>query len=181
VGRAGATKTLRTVGYARRSFFPGVTAYSQGPGFANMYLAYEELPRELRERVRGRTIKHQASHTSTGQRRPGYQDIASDDPRDLPGAVHPIVRTHPETGRKALYLGRRFGSYVPPLSLEESEALLDELWDHATRPALAWTQKWQVGDLIFWDNRCTMHRRDGFAGQGRRRMHRLMTKGERPT
>jgi taurine dioxygenase len=149
--------------------------------FANMYLAYEELPRDLRERVEGRTIKHQASHTSTGQCRPGYQNIASDDPRGLPGAVHPIVRTHPETGRKALYLGRRFGSYVPPLSLEESEALLEELWGRATQPALTWTQKWQVGDLILWDNRCTMHRREGFAGQGRRRMHRLMTKGERPT
>ncbi|MGH6793320.1 MAG: TauD/TfdA dioxygenase family protein, partial [Methyloceanibacter sp.] len=53
-------------------------------------------------------------------------------------------------------------------------------WAHATRAELAWTQRWQVGDLIIWDNRCTMHRRDGFAGHGRRRMHRLMTKGERP-
>jgi len=58
--------------------------------------------------------------------------------------------------------------------------LLDELWEHATRAELAWTQRWQVGDLIIWDNRCTMHRRDGFAGHGRRRMHRLMTRGERP-
>jgi taurine dioxygenase len=90
------------------------------------------------------------------------------------------VRTRPETGRKALFLGRRFGSYVPPLPLDESEALLDELWAHATRPEFAWTQRWQVGDLIIWDNRCTMHRRDGFAGHGRRRMHRLMTRGERP-
>ena len=126
------------------------------------------------------SLKHQASHGSTGQRRPGYLDFASDDPRDLPGAIHPIVRTHPETGRKALFLGRRFGSYIPPLALEASEALLDELWDHATRDEFSWTQRWQVGDLIIWDNRCTMHRRDGFAGHGRRRMHRLMTRGERP-
>ena len=68
----------------------------------------------------------------------------------------------------------------PPLALEDSESLLDELWAQATRDWLAWTQKWQVGDLIIWDNRCTMHRRDGFAGHGRRRMHRLMTRGERP-
>ena len=148
--------------------------------FLNMYRAYEELPDALRRRVEGRSVKHQASHGSTGQRRPGYLDLKSDDPRDLPGAIHPIVRTHSETGRKALFLGRRFGSYIPPLPLEESEALLDELWAHATRDVFTWTQKWQVGDLIIWDNRCTMHRRDDFAGQGRRRMHRLMTRGERP-
>jgi taurine dioxygenase len=148
--------------------------------FLNMYRAYEALPDDLRERIEGLSLKHQASHGSTGQRRPGYLDLESDDPRDLPGAIHPIVRTHPETGRKALFLGRRFGSYIPPLALEASEALLDELWDHATRDEFSWTQRWQVGDLIIWDNRCTMHRRDGFAGHGRRRMHRLMTRGERP-
>ena len=108
------------------------------------------------------SVKHQESHSSTGKPRPGYADIATSDPRDLPGAVHPIVRTHPETGRKALYLGRRFGSYIPPLPLEESEALLDALWAEATRDELAWTQSWQVGDLIVWDNRCTMHRRESF-------------------
>jgi taurine dioxygenase len=148
--------------------------------FLNMYRAYEELPDDLRARIEGLSLKHQASHGSTGQRRPGYLDLESDDPRDLPGAIHPIVRTHLETGRKALFLGRRFGSYIPPLALEDSEALLDDLWDHATRDEFSWTQRWQVGDLIIWDNRCTMHRRDGFAGHGRRRMHRLMTKGERP-
>jgi taurine dioxygenase len=145
-----------------------------------MYRAYEALPEDLRARVQGLSVKHQASHSSTGLRRPGWLDLESDDPRDLPGAVHPIVRTHPETGRKALFLGRRFGSYIPPLPLGDSEALLDELWGHATRDEFTWTQRWQVGDLIIWDNRCTMHRRDGFAGHGCRRMHRLMTRGERP-
>ena len=157
-----------------------VPASGGDTSFANMYRAYEELPGGLRRQVEGRSINHQASHTSTGQRRPGYLELTSDDPRDLPGALHPIVRTHPQTGRKGLYLGRRFGSYVPPLPLDESEALLDELWDHATRPELTWTQEWQVGDLIIWDNRCTLHRRESFAGHGLRRMHRLMTKGERP-
>jgi taurine dioxygenase len=148
--------------------------------FANMYRAYEELPADLKARIAGLKVKHQASHTSTGQRRPGYLDLASDDPRELPGALHPIVRTHPETGRKGLYLGRRFGAYIPPLPLAESEALLDALWHHATRTHLTWTQRWRVGDLIVWDNRCTLHRREGFAGHGLRRLHRLMTKGERP-
>jgi taurine dioxygenase len=157
-----------------------VPAAGGDTSFLNMYRAFEELPEDLRRRIEGLSLKHQASHASTGQRRPGYLDLASDDPRDLPGAIHPIVRTHPESGRKALFLGRRFGSYIPPLPLEASEALLGELWAHATRDELTWTQRWQVGDLIIWDNRCTMHRRDGFAGHGRRRMHRLMTRGERP-
>jgi taurine dioxygenase len=157
-----------------------VPAKGGDTSFLNMYRAYAELPDDLRARAQGRSVKHQASHSSTGQRRPGWLGLASDDPRDLPGAIHPIVRTHPESGRKALFLGRRFGSYIPPLLLAESEALLDELWAHATRTEFTWTQRWQVGDLIIWDNRCTMHRRDGFAGHGRRRMHRLMTRGERP-
>jgi taurine dioxygenase len=148
--------------------------------FANMYEAYEALPEALKRRIDGLKVKHQGSHSSTGKRRPGWQHLESDDPRDLPGALHPIVRTHPESGRKGLYLGRRFGAYIPPLPLDESEALLDELWAHATRAELTWTQRWQLGDLIIWDNRCTLHRREGFAGHGLRRLHRLMTKGERP-
>ncbi len=148
--------------------------------FANMYQAYDELPAGLKARIAGLEVKHQASHSSTGQRRPGFLHLESDDPRELPGALHPIVRTHPETGKKALYLGRRFGAYIPPLPLEDSEALLDQLWEHATRAQLAWTQRWQVGDLIVWDNRCTLHRREAFAGHGLRRLHRLMTRGDRP-
>lgn len=148
--------------------------------FANMYKAYESLAPETRARIATLKCKHQASHSSYGAKRPGYRDIETDDPRELPGPIHPLVRTHPETGRKALYLGRRFGGYIPGLPLAKSEALLDELWAAVDRPAHVWTQVWEVGDLIIWDNRCTMHRRDPFPGKGRRRMHRLMTKGERP-
>jgi len=148
--------------------------------FVNMVRAYEEMPDALRSRAAGLGAKHQGSHGTTGRPRPGYADIKTTDPREFPGAVHPIVRTHPESGRKALYLGRRFGGYIPPLPLEESEELLDALWAAATRDELIWTQQWQVGDLVVWDNRVTMHRRASFAGQGSRRMHRLMTLGERP-
>jgi len=157
-----------------------VPAHGGNTSFANMCRAYDEMPEDLRTRVADLKVKHQGSHGSTGKPRPGYADIGTTDPRELPGAVHPIVRTHGETGRKALFLGRRFGSYIPPLPLEESEALLDALWAEATRDELTWTQSWQVGDLIIWDNRSTMHRRESFAGHGRRRMHRLMTLGERP-
>ena len=157
-----------------------VPAHGGDTSFVNMCRAHDEMPADLRARVGDLEVKHQGSHGSTGKPRPGYADIGTTDPRELPGAVHPIVRTHGETGRKALFLGRRFGSYIPPLALEESEALLDALWAEATRDELTWTQSWQVGDLIIWDNRCTMHRRESFAGHGRRRMHRLMTLGERP-
>ena len=148
--------------------------------FANMYTAYERLPDAIRQKIARLRIKHQESHTAQGIPRPGYRDISTSDPRELPGPQHPAVRTHPDSRRKALYLGRRFGSYIPGLPLAESEAMLDLLWSNAGLPEDVWTQEWRVGDLIVWDNRCTMHRRDAFTGQGRRRMHRLTTLGERP-
>ena len=145
-----------------------------------MYNAYERLDDDVKRKIATRKIKHQESHTAQGIPRPGYRDIKTSDPRELPGPQHPIVRTHPVSGRKALYLGRRFGAYIPGLPLADSEAMLDLVWDHAARDEDVWTQEWKVGDLIVWDNRCTMHRRDAFTGQGRRRMHRLTTLGERP-
>ncbi len=148
--------------------------------FANMYNAYERLADDAKSTIARLRLKHQESHTAQGVPRPGYRDIKTSDPRELPGPLHPIVRTHPQTRRKALYLGRRFGGYIPGLTLAESETLLDHLWASAAGPQDVWSQQWQVGDLIIWDNRCTMHRRDAFTGQGRRRMHRLTTIGERP-
>jgi taurine dioxygenase len=91
-----------------------------------------------------------------------------------------LVRTHPDTGRKALYLGRRLNSYVVGLPLKESEELLDLLWSHATRPEHTWRHKWKVGDVVIWDNRCTLHRRDAFDPDSRRLMHRAQVKGTRP-
>jgi taurine dioxygenase len=102
------------------------------------------------------------------------------DPREAPGAEHPIVRTHPITGKEALFLGRRRNAYIQGLELEESERLLDALFAHATRPEFCWRQKWRVGDLVLWDNRAVMHRRDAFDPQARRLMHRTQIKGDRP-
>ena len=98
--------------------------------------------------------------------------------RQTPGAVHPLVRLHPVTGRKALFLGRRPGAYVHGLPVEESEALLDAVWGHATQERFAWYQKWRAGDLVLWDNRCVMHRRDAFDESLRRLMHRTQIVGE---
>jgi taurine dioxygenase len=145
-----------------------------------MYKAYEQLDEATKNTIAPLRLKHQKSHTAQGIPRPGYASIKTSDPRELPGPLHPMVRTHPISGRKALYLGRRFGAYIPGLELEASNRLLDALWANCAQPDKVWTQKWQVDDLIIWDNRCTMHRREPFVGAGFRRMHRLTTLGERP-
>lgn len=130
--------------------------------FANQYAAYDSLPVKLKSRIENLSIKHDATHTSDGKLRQGFEDFASDDPRETPGKSHPIVYTHPETEQKALYLGRRAWAYVDGLSLQDSEALLDELWTYAVSDEHVITHQWRVGDVIVWDNRSTLHRRDGF-------------------
>ena len=146
--------------------------------WANMYLAYEALPADMKKRIEGLKAIHDATYNSAGIKRKGYDDVT--DPRRAPGAHHGLVRRHPETGRKCLFLGRRRNSYIVGLPLEESEALLDALWAHATQPRFAFCQQWQVGDLMIWDNRCTLHRRDPFDPNARRVMHRTQIKGDRP-
>ncbi len=145
-------------------------------GFTNMYQAYHELPEALKRRVAGLRVKHDGTYNSGGYVRQGV--TPTDDPREAPGTYHPIVCTHPETGRQCLYLGRRRNAYLEGLELAESEALLDEVWRYATRDELTWYNTWRVGDVVLWDNRCTMHRRDPFDASSRRIMHRTQMKGE---
>lgn len=144
--------------------------------FANMYLAYETLPADLKRRADTLRCIHDASRNSAGELRIGFKDIA--DPRQTVGAVHPVARTHPVTGKKSLFLGRRRNAYLVGLPLEESEAILDALWAHAANPAFVWEQVWQLGDIVLWDNRCTMHRRDAFDANSRRLMYRTQIAGE---
>jgi taurine dioxygenase len=144
--------------------------------FCSMYRAYDALPDDVRRRIAGLRLKHDATYNSGGYLRQGV--TATDDPMQSPGAYHPLVCTHPETGRQLLYLGRRRNAYVGGLTRPESEALLDELWSFATNEAFAWHIEWQVGDLVLWDNRCTMHRRDAFDPNSRRVLHRTQVKGE---
>ncbi len=155
-----------------------VTRQGGETGFLSMYHAYETMPADLKAAVAGRQIKHDASRNSAGQLRKGYPEVT--DPREAPGALHPIVVRHPETGRKALYLGRRPLSYIVGLELAESEALLDRVWAHATQESHAWFQKWSVGDLLKWDNRCVMHKRTAFDPGERRFMLRTQVKGSKP-
>jgi len=138
--------------------------------FCSMYAAWEQLSEPLRRRADGRRVKHDGTYNSGGYPRLGVTPTG--DPRTSPGTFHPLVLVHPETGRRGLYLGRRRNAYVEGLSLEDSNALLDALWAEATREALTWRHQWQLGDLVLWDNRCTMHRRDAFDPAARRVMHR---------
>jgi taurine dioxygenase len=144
--------------------------------FCSMYAIYDALPAKLRERIAGLEIKHDGTYNSGGYVRQGV--TPTDDARTSPGALHPLVCTHPDTGRRMLYLGRRRNAYIGGLELAESEALLDELWSYVDLPQFSWEHVWRVGDLVLWDNRCTMHRRDAFDPEQRRIMHRTQVKGE---
>ena len=147
-------------------------------GFANMYRAYDTLPPELKREIAGKGCRHDSSRNSAGELRKGFKEIT--DPREAPGAIHPIIRTHPETHKNSLFLGRRQSAYIIGMPLDESEDLLNRLWAHATQKAFEWYQVWQVGDLVMWDNRSAMHRRDEFDANTRRLMHRTQVKGGKP-
>jgi taurine dioxygenase len=141
--------------------------------FCSMRVALTKLPRGLLERVKHLDIKHDGTYDSGGNLRKGV--AASNDPASSPGTPHPIVIAHPESGEQALYLGRRRNAYIVGLSLDESERLLDQIWSHAE--SAVYHHKWAVGDLVLWDNRTTMHRRDAFDPKSRRVMHRTQIKG----
>ena len=146
--------------------------------FLNCYAAYDALSPEMKKRVSGMTIK-QADIVDTAMKvRPG---MSSDmDIRNVPGPSHPVISTHPETGHNMLFLGRRHGSYVNGCSLEESEALLNELWEHCAQPRFWYEHKWSVGDVVVWDNRAILHRRDAFDSASRRVLYAAQVEGHKP-
>ena len=143
--------------------------------FANMFAAYESLPADLKKAIEGKFAVHDASRNSAGILRKGFKEVT--DVRETVGAHHPVVRTDPTTGRKALFLGRRPNAYVLGLSVTKSEALLDALWAHATLPRFIMCHEWKVGDLLIWNNLSVLHRRDPFDPRTRRVMHRSQIKG----
>ena len=146
--------------------------------FANLYRACETLPDKLERAVRGRRSIHDAAYTAMGEVRGGYAPV--EDRSRGPGARHPVLRRHPETGRTALYLGRRGYGYIEGYSVGESDRLLDGLWRHMTRPEFVWTHEWRNGDVVMWDNRCCTHMRTAFDPRLRRRLLRVTVEGERP-
>jgi len=143
--------------------------------FANMFAACEALPAELKQAAAGKIAVHDASRNSAGELRKGYQPVT--DVRETVGAHHPLIRTEPKSGRKALFLGRRPNAYVLGLELAESEALLDALWRHATQPRFAMCHRWRLGDVLMWNNLAVLHRRDPFDPTTRRVMHRSQIRG----
>ena len=144
--------------------------------FANMALAYNELPNKLKEKIDDKILIHDSAHNSAGMLRKGYSEV--DNPSETPGARHPMVITDKNTNKKLLFLGRRPHAYIIGLELEESENLLNEIWEHATQEKFTWTQKWEKGDLLMWKNLNVLHKRDAFDPITRRVMHRTQIKGE---
>ncbi|MDT0433417.1 MULTISPECIES: TauD/TfdA dioxygenase family protein [Streptomyces] len=142
--------------------------------FLDMTAVHDSLPVALRERIAPLSCKHDDSRTAAGDLRHGRTPVH--DVTTSSGAVHPLVRIRPETGRKALYLGRRLHAYIPGLSLAESDALLDDLWRYCEDPAPSWPHRWSPGDLVVWDNRVMMHRRDAIPDGARRLMHRIQAR-----
>ena len=145
--------------------------------FANMVAAYNDLPSDLRVAIEGKTLIHDAAHNSAGMLRKGYEEIT--DVKLTPGARHPLAYED-QHGRVSLFLGRRPHAYIVGMEESDSDSLLDALWAHATRPKYSWHNEWQKGDLVMWQNRMVMHRRDAFDPSTRRVMHRTQLKGKSP-
>lgn len=146
--------------------------------FASQHAAYEGLTADLKAAVEGKRANHDSSYTSAGELRAGAKPVEAVD--QAPGARHPIVRTHPETGRRALFLGRRRNAWIEGMAVADSEALLDRLWAESSRPDYTYVHKWRRGDLLIWDNRAVIHRRDAFDNAHRRLLLRTQLKGSRP-
>ena len=158
----------------------GVEVPSRGGDtqFTNMYAAYADLPAETRARIDPLKVIHKYSSSRKLSRistRPAEEMAA------MPEATHPLVRTHPETRRKSLYLNPNRMEQIVGLDRAESDRLLDELIAHATQPKYQYRHVWRQGDIVIWDNRCTMHKANADYPEGERRlMHRVIVAGTEP-
>ena len=142
--------------------------------FANMYTAFETLSAPMQRFLEGLNAVHDGEHVYRG--RYGWNDSGKTYPR----SVHPVVRTHPETGRKALFVNRGFTTAIEGLNRDESDALLEMLYDHAETPEYQCRFKWQPGSVAFWDNRAAMHHAMWDYFPHSRRAHRVTICGDKP-
>ena len=140
--------------------------------FSNAYTAYETLPDEIKRRIAGRRALNAYDKDST-QRTASYENAGS-------SCWHPVVRTHPVTGRQALYVNRLMTREIEGLPREESDAILQQLFDHQEQPQLVYEHVWRPGDILMWDNRCTLHARTDFSAGERRMLRRVTLLGEKP-
>jgi taurine dioxygenase len=141
--------------------------------FANMYAAYEALPGDVKQRLTGLAALNVYDYEGNPTKRGAVRDGA-------PSFVHPVVRTHPATGRKALYVNRLMTHSIIGLSPDESDDLLTFLFDHQEKKRFVYEHVWTPGDLILWDNRSTLHARSDFDAGERRLLRRVAVLGERP-
>lgn len=146
--------------------------------FLNAYAAYDALPADYKKELSGKTIKQGNVIDTAMKLRPGAS--LNDDIRYIDGPSHPIISTHPDTGCNHLFLGRRHAAYVNGMTLEDSEAFLNRLWDYATQERFVYTHRWNKGDVVVWDNRATVHKRDGFDPDSRRVLYAAQVEGHKP-
>lgn len=134
--------------------------------FANSYAAYETLPEDMRRRLAGLQALNVYDYGLNPTKR-GVVDV------NAPSWVHPVVRTHPVTKRKSLYINRLMTARIEGLPGEESDALLSMLFDHQEKPEFIYAHAWRPGDVLIWDNRCALHARTDFDPAERRHMRRI--------
>jgi taurine dioxygenase len=146
--------------------------------FTNMYAAYDALDDATRTRIAPLRVVHRYDSSRKGNR---ITTRTAEEVAKTPEVDHPLVRTHPETGRKALYMNPNRMELVVGMARAESDRLLDDLIAHATEPRFQYRHQWRPGDILIWDNRCTMHKANADYPEGsRREMHRLIIEGTRP-
>jgi taurine dioxygenase len=150
--------------------------------FANQHTAWDRLPAYLKRAVEGLTAEHSylARYEELRQRNPWRPALTQAQVNEVKPAVHPVVRTHPETGRKALFVSEHFTTRIVGLPEDESRALLDELFEHSTRPEHIYRHRWQPQDMVFWDNRSLMHLAAGCPPDQRRKLYRTTIEGDVP-
>ena len=150
--------------------------------FANQHLAWQTLPDALKRAVEGRQAEHSylAKYEELRARNPWRPALTAEQIAEVTPVQHPIVRTHPETGRKALFVSEHFTTRIVGLPDDESHALLQALFDHSTRDALVYRHRWQPHDMVFWDNRSVMHLAAGTPDHLRRRLNRTTIEGDVP-
>ena len=153
--------------------------------FANMHAAYEALSPEMKQRIAGLKGIHAVSklknkRVTVSPRRPDGKDFYERQ-KSIPDQVWPLVRTHPVTGRKTLYVSPRFTIGIEGLSEDESDVILDALFAHQVRPEFVYRHKWRDSDLVMWDNRSVIHQAaGGYTYPDTRTMYRTVVAGDRP-
>jgi taurine dioxygenase len=150
--------------------------------FANMHLAWDTLPAALRHAVQGARAEHSylAQYEELRRRSPFRPALTQAQIDEVKPVVHPVVRTHPETGRKALFVSEHFTTRIVGLPEDESRALLAELFAHSVKPEHVYRHRWAPHDLVFWDNRSLMHLAGGTPDHLRRKLYRTTIEGDVP-